>query len=301
MPLLSSMIIEETVSIELVGQVAHVSIRRPPVNSLNRATRQQLVDAILRCQNTAQVSAIVLAGGGVTFCAGADLNELEDADSFFCRPRIVDVAQCIEDCTKPVVAAIRGNCLGGGLEIALAAHYRVADASAMLGLPEVLLGVLPAAGGTQRLPRLVGVNQALKMMLDGAPVAAREFTGMPLFDQVVGGNVVQAAEAFAARLPSNVKHTPTSERRAPADTGGTIAAARHALAGDPQRSYRLARGKIIDAVEICLTGTLIEGLDFEQDAAQDLIHSYESRALRHAFLHERALRRSQQSVQSDNR
>jgi len=182
------------------GRIAHVTIDRPPVNSLDRSTRQALVDAFTACAADPQVQAIVLAGANGNFCAGADINELNDPDTFFAPPRIVDVARCIEDCPKPVVAAIEGNCLGGGLEIALAAHFRVADARAMLGLPEIRIGVLPAAGGTQRLARMIGLESALGMMLDGNLVSARELAATPLLGglAIFGGALVAGLALLAA-------------------------------------------------------------------------------------------------------
>lgn len=284
----------DTVSLALHGAVAKLTIQRPPVNSLDYATRLALIAAIDQCASDQKVSAIVLAGSGGNFCAGADVKELEDPETFFRVPRIVDVAQCIEACPKPVVAAVEGNCLGGGLEIALAAHYRVAAADAMLGLPEVRIGVLPASGGTQRLPRLIGVSLALKMMLDGSPVAARELAGTAALDLITQGLVQEAAEAFALALPAGQQHVRSSASSAPPDADGEVEAARRALSHDRQRSFLRARDKIVEAVGICVSGSFAQGIAFEQDAARELVFSVESRALRHIFAAERATRKVRQ-------
>src|SRR3954466_12274787 len=151
------------------GDVLIILSNNPPVNALGAAVRQGLVAAIAEAEADDSVNAIVIACEGQTFFAGADISEFGKPPQMPWLPMVVDT---IENCSKPVVAAIHGTALGGGLEVALGCHYRVADASARLGTPEVKLGLLPGAGGTQRLPRVAGVNRALEMCSTGNPISA---------------------------------------------------------------------------------------------------------------------------------
>src|SRR4051812_48070357 len=162
------------------GDVLIVLSNTPPVNALGAAVRQGLVAAIEQAEADDSVRAIVIACEGQTFFAGADITEFGKPPQQPWLPAVVDA---IEDCSKPVVAAIHGTALGGGLEGALGCHYRVADASAKLGTPEVKLGLLPGAGGTQRLPRVAGVQKALEMCATGNPIGAREGFECGLIDR----------------------------------------------------------------------------------------------------------------------
>src|SRR5438876_11247756 len=161
------------------GDVLIVLSNNPPVNALSTAVRQGLVEAIAEAEADDSVNAIVIACEGQTFFAGADITEFGKPPQQPWLPAVVDT---IEYCSKPVVAAIHGTALGGGLEVALACHYRVAVKSARLGLPEVKLGILPGAGGTQRLPRVVGVEKALSMIVSGDPIGAEEALRVGLVD-----------------------------------------------------------------------------------------------------------------------
>ncbi len=151
------------------GDVLIVLSNNPPVNALSTPVRQGLVDAIAEAEADDSVKAVVIACEGQTFFAGADITEFGKPPMQPWLPVVVDT---IENCSKPVVAAIHGTALGGGLEVALACHYRVADKAARLGTPEVKLGLLPGAGGTQRLPRVAGVQKALQMCATGNPIGA---------------------------------------------------------------------------------------------------------------------------------
>src|SRR5919199_6304529 len=153
------------------GDVLIVLSNNPPVNALSTAVRQGMVDAIAEAEADDSVRAVVIACEGQTFFAGADITEFGKPPQQPWLPAVVDT---IENCSKPVVAAIHGTALGGGLEVALGCHFRVAVPSAKLGLPEVKLGILPGAGGTQRLPRIVGVEKALKVIVSGEPIPAEE-------------------------------------------------------------------------------------------------------------------------------
>ena len=165
----------------LAGSVLMLALRHPPVNALSVAIRSGLLEGLIRAETDAAVKGVLLIGDGRVFSAGADIAEL-DADP--AEPPLTDVCSRIETCTKPVIALLRGAVLGGGLELALAAHYRLAHHQARLGFPEISLGLIPGAGGTQRLPRLIGAEQALRMLLSGRSVPATEALTMGLVDQV---------------------------------------------------------------------------------------------------------------------
>src|SRR5687767_7516536 len=177
--------------------VAVISFDNPPVNGLSHALRVRIAAALDRAQADAAVRAIVLTGAGGLFSGGADIREFGTPAST-ADPTLRRLIDQVETSAKPVVAAITGICLGGGLELALAAHYRVASADATLGLPEVKLGLLPGAGGTQRLPRLVGVERAIDMIVGGEPVPATALARTALLDLVVTRDPVASAVELAA-------------------------------------------------------------------------------------------------------
>src|SRR5215213_2753802 len=174
------------------GDVLIVMSNNPPVNALGHAVRQGLVAAIEEAEADDAVNAIVIACEGQTFFAGADVSEFGTPKAFE-QPMLPQVVDRIENCTKPVVAALHGTALGGGLEVALGCHYRVAVASATMGLPEVKLGLLPGAGGTQRLPRIAGVTHALEMCATGTPVSAKEAYDCGLVDRLIEGELIPHA------------------------------------------------------------------------------------------------------------
>src|SRR3954463_1533460 len=191
------------------GDVLIVLSNNPPVNALSTAVRQGLVDAIAEAQADESVNAVVIACEGQTFFAGADITEFGKPPQNPWLPQVVDT---IEACSKPVVAAIHGTALGGGLEVALACHYRVADPSAKLGTPEVKLGLLPGAGGTQRLPRVAGVKKALEMCATGNPIGAKEGFDCGLVDRLVEGELIPHAVAYAEEV-RDVRPLPKSSER----------------------------------------------------------------------------------------
>ncbi len=163
-----------TVSTARQGAVAVISFGEPPVNSLGSATRRGLVEALDAAAADPAVTAIVITGRHGLFSAGADIKEF-GTPAMFAAPTLHDLIAAVESSAKPVVAAIEGTCLGGGLELSLGCHYRVAGEGAKLGLPEVKIGLLPGAGGTQRLPRLIGVENALNVILSGEPIPVAMF------------------------------------------------------------------------------------------------------------------------------
>jgi 3-hydroxyacyl-CoA dehydrogenase len=191
------------------GDVLIIESNNPPVNALSAAVRQGLVDAIDEAEADDNVKAIVIACEGQTFFAGADITEFGKPPIMPWLPQVVDR---IEDCTKQVVAAIHGTALGGGLEVALGCHYRVAVPTAKLGTPEVKLGLLPGAGGTQRLPRVAGVGHALQMCATGTPIGAREAYDAGLIDRLVEGELLPHAVAFAEEVRDVRPLAKSSER-----------------------------------------------------------------------------------------
>ncbi|RAI32314.1 enoyl-CoA hydratase/isomerase family protein, partial [Rhodoplanes serenus] len=183
----------DLVRLERDGDVAVITIDNPPVNALKAEVRAGLLAAIAAVQDDSRIGAVVIRCAGRTFVAGADISELGKPAM---QPYLPDVIEAIETCPKPVVAALHGTALGGGLEIALGCHYRVALAATRLGLPEIKLGLIPGAGGTQRLPRLVGPETAFAMVLSGEPIGAEEGQTRGLVDAIVP-DLDAAAVAFA--------------------------------------------------------------------------------------------------------
>src|SRR5271170_92180 len=181
------------------GAVAVITLKNPPVNALSLGLRTAIADGVERAMSDAAIRALVICGSGSAFCGGADVGEF-GLPAMSASPSLADLFAQIEYSRKPVVAAINGLALGGGLELAMACHYRVAAAAAPLGQPEVKLGLPPGAGGTQRLPRLVGVERALNMIVSGNPLIARDLAKTALLDSTVDGDVLAAAVALAGRI-----------------------------------------------------------------------------------------------------
>jgi 3-hydroxyacyl-CoA dehydrogenase len=275
--------------------VLDLVIDAAPAAALSQSGREALLravdEAIDHALNEAgtgpQVRAIVLRAEGRNFPVGPDI---ADADHAEAAPSLAHLCDRIETCPVPVVVALHGAVLGGGLELALAAHLRVALADARLGLPEISLGILPGSGGTQRLPRLIGAQQALRMMLSGRPVPAPEALAMGLVDRVVESGLAGAAQA-AARDLAGTRPVRTRDRRDGMRDAlsyqKTIAAAR---AGGAKRALPAAE-RIIDCVEAAQLLPFDQGMAFERAALEDLRLSPEAAALRHVFLAERAAAR----------
>ena len=187
----------QPVTLSTAGSIAVIEINNPPVNALSQAVRQGLLDAVVQADADAAVTAIVILGAGRSFPAGADIKEFGQPMQ---DPHLPDVIDRIESCSKPVVAALHGTALGGGFEIALGSHYRIAVPSARVGLPEIHLGLIPGAGGTQRLPRLCGAAMALDIMFKGTPISAQDALAAGLIDRLAEGDLRQAALIYAAEL-----------------------------------------------------------------------------------------------------
>jgi 3-hydroxyacyl-CoA dehydrogenase len=266
--------------------VAVISFANPPVNGLSHAVRAGISTALHRARNDSSVRAIVLTGAGGLFSGGADIREFGTPRST-ADPTLRRLVEQVETSTKPVVAAIAGTCLGGGLELALAAHYRVASADAKLGLPEVKLGLLPGAGGTQRLPRLVGVERAIEMIVSGDSVPARGLASTALLDLVVDGDPLDEAVVFAAS-PDVATSPPPRTRDIPLHDSALAAlceAARSRLR--TERTLLPAPMRALDAIEAA-GKPFDEGLAVERRAFLELMETPESKGLRHAFFAERA-------------
>src|SRR4029077_6758886 len=181
------------------GGVAVLKFDNPPVNSLGLEMRQAIVEGIERANADAKVEAIILIGAGAGFSGGADIREFGTPRAAM-QPHLMTVISTVEGSAKPVIAAIGGVCMGGGLELALGCHYRVGAAGAKIALPEVKLGLLPGAGGTQRLPRVIGAEAALNMIVSGATVPSEKLRGTPLFDLFTDGDLLDAALGFARKV-----------------------------------------------------------------------------------------------------
>ena len=271
------------VTLERRGAIAVITIDNPPVNALSRAVREGLDAGIREAGADGEVEAILLICAGRTFIAGADIREFDLPSA---APHLPDLVTTIEMSRKPVVAAIHGTALGGGLEIAMGCHYRIALPSAMVGLPEVKLGLLPGATGTQRLPRLVGAERALDMMLSGEPIDAGAANEAGLIDAVADGDdlldaAVEYAQSRAADGARRVRDLPVA-RPDPA----IFAAARERVA--KKGAALLAPQRIIRAVELAAEGDFEAGCRAERDFFLECKESSQSRGLRHAFFCERA-------------
>ncbi|WP_395700005.1 3-hydroxyacyl-CoA dehydrogenase NAD-binding domain-containing protein [Aquabacterium sp.] len=275
----------EPVSYEVRGPVAVITMDRPPVNSLGAALRTGIANAFDRASADANVKAIVLAGSARAFSAGADVTEFGTPLAAR-EPNLRVLIDLVEKTAKPVVAAIAGQCLGGGFELAMGCHYRVALADAQLGLPEVKIGLLPGATGTQRLPRLIGLEAALNMCVSGNPVKAEAFAGTPLIDQIISGNLVDGAVLFATGVADKPIQR-VRDRKVKDPQGEAFLQFARNTVGAMAGPFP-APMKCLEAVAHALTKPFDEGVKLEREGFMALMQSPESRALRHVFAAERA-------------
>jgi 3-hydroxyacyl-CoA dehydrogenase len=271
-------------------EIAIITINNPPVNALSPGVPEGILAALEKVESDPQISAAVVIGGGRTFIAGADINEFSKITSGQ-KPRgegLNPLLLKIENSRKPVVMAIHGGAFGGGLEVAMAGHYRVAAPNAQLGQPEVKLGLIPGAGGTQRLPRLVGVAKAVEMCSTGNPIGAQQALGLGLVDRVIEGELLAGAVAFAREIASAAIPR-TGERGdklgTPQQNSPILTAARE-TARKKQRGL-LAPLRAIDGVEAASKLPFAEGCQFEQKLFLECLFSEESKALIHVFFGER--------------
>ncbi|HEV3105427.1 MAG TPA: 3-hydroxyacyl-CoA dehydrogenase NAD-binding domain-containing protein [Trinickia sp.] len=277
----------ELVTRELHGKVLLVTIGNPPVNALSAGVRGGLLAAIEAADADPAVEAVVIAGAARNFIGGADIREFGQPPK---PPSLPEVCNRIENCGKPVVAAIHGAALGGGLEVALASHYRLAVEGAKLGLPEVQLGLLPGAGGTQRAPRLIGAQAGLDLMLSGRHVSAKEAHALGLVDRIgAGGDAAQEGLAYANELiASGAPVRRTRDAQALADREASVAAVAAARADTAKKARGLFSPlKIVDAVEAAIEKPFEEGLGIERQLFLQCIESPQRAGLVHAFFAER--------------
>ncbi len=279
--------ITKSVDLDRRGRVAVLTVNNPPVNALSQHVRQGLREGVQQAIADGAVSAIVIVCAGRTFIAGADITEFGKPPA---APGLHEVLDLIENSPKPVVAAIHGTALGGGLEVTLTCHYRVGVKDARFGLPEVKLGLLPGAGGTQRLPRVVGVEKGLSMMVSGDPIRADEALKSGLIDEIVDGDLAAAGVAFADKVLNEKR--PLKKIR---DLDEKVAAVRgkpEVFANFRKSVARQTRGfrapeNIIKAVEAAVSLPFAEGLKRERELFAELLTSPESKAQRYFFFAER--------------
>src|SRR5208337_4151200 len=268
------------VRIDREQDVAFVVIDNPPVNATSLEVRAGLLDAVNMLGRDDGVSAIVLIGAGKTFIAGADIREFGKS---LRDPQVPEVIAAIEQCSKPVIAAIAGVALGGGFEIALGCDGRIATPDAMVGLPEVTLGIIPGAGGTQRLPRLTGLAKAIELIASGRRLKATEAARLGLLDEVVAGDLRGAAARHARALGQRKRRI--SELPIPAEPD-------EAIAGAADEAMKAARGRVavreaIEAVRDATRMPFAAAAEKERATFQRLRQSEEAAALRYLFFAER--------------
>jgi 3-hydroxyacyl-CoA dehydrogenase len=271
------------------GNVGVITINNPPVNALSPGVPEGISEAIDQLQKDDTLKAAVLIGGGSTFIAGADIKEL--AKMAAGKPRgsgLLPLLLKIEDCRKPVVVAIHGTALGGGMEVAMACHYRVAARSAKVGQPEVKLGIIPGAAGTQRLPRLAGVTKAVEMCTEGNPIAAEEALQLGIIDKLFDDDLLTGAITFAQEIaakPAPKTRERNSKLGTPEQNASVFAAARE-NARKKQRGL-MAPLAAIDAVEAATKLPFEEGCQVEQKLFLECLLSPQAKALMHVFFAER--------------
>jgi 3-hydroxyacyl-CoA dehydrogenase len=283
----------DLVRYEIRDRVAVVTIDNPPVNALSAGVPEGLSEAVARAEQDEAADAIVLIGAGTTFIAGADINifkELTTREQSLERSEAVHVRlKSLEDVDKPLVAAIHGHALGGGLEFAMACHYRVAAPTAKVGQPEVQLGFIPGAGGTQRLPRLCGVELALEMCTDGKPISAARARDAGILDAVIDADLLDGAIAFAKACAAAKERRRTRDLRNRISERESGLAACEAVRATLSRASRGARAPFaaVDAIEACVTLDFERGSRREMELFADCVLSTESKAMRHLFFAER--------------
>ena len=279
----------ESVSCTNRGDIAVVSVDSPPVNTMTREVRAGLKRSFEALRGNKDVKAIVLACAGKTFLSGGDMREFETGVQ---DPGYHEVLRLIEDSAVPVVAAVHGTVMGGGLETAIACHYRIASEGTRLGLPELTLGIIPGAGGTQRMPRLIGLEPALDMMLSGKPLTAAQAKDAGLADIVTSGDLIDAALAYARDLVARgAGPRRTRDRRvAGGEKVAEVIAARRAQVAKTMRN-RNSPNVLLDAVEASVSRNFDDGIAFERGLSIQVERATEGRALRHLFFAEREVSR----------
>jgi 3-hydroxyacyl-CoA dehydrogenase len=278
----------QLVKVSKENDIAVITIDNPPVNALSPGVPEDLAAAIDDLNRDATVKAAVVIGAGRTFVAGADIKEFGKMVATGRRGSLLPLLRKIEDSTKPVVMAIHGQAFGGGLELAMAGHYRVASPTAQVGQPEVNLGIIPGAAGTQRLPRLVGVAKAVEMCTAGKPVSVREAASFGLIDRVIDGDLLTGAVSFAREIADQPapKTRERSQKLGTAEENAPIFAAARDAVRKKQRGMK-APLAAIDAIEAGMRTSFDEGCEAEAKFFTECLFSDQSKALIHVFFGER--------------
>jgi 3-hydroxyacyl-CoA dehydrogenase len=275
-----------TAEYQVNAGIAIITLNNPPVNGLGHASRSAVVQGILQAQDDPAVKAIIITGAGMAFSGGADIKEFNSPKALM-EPTLGSVISVVENASKPVIAAVHSVCMGGGFELALGCHYRIASPGAQIALPEVKLGVLPGAGGTQRLPRVVGLEMAMNIVVSGAPVMSEKFAKTALFDDMAEGDLMAAAAALAHKV-ADVRPLP-KVRDLKVDYPNY-----EAFIQFSRNTVKAMSGpfpaplKCVDAVEASITMKFDAGLAYERSLFMELVQTSESKAMRHAFFGERA-------------
>ncbi|MDE2628014.1 MAG: enoyl-CoA hydratase/isomerase family protein [Burkholderiales bacterium] len=274
---------------ELRGNVAVITMNNPPVNGLGHETRLGLTNGVERAQADAAVKAIVITGAGKAFSGGADIREFGTPKAL-AEPNLLSVILALEASSKPVVAAIHSVCMGGGLELALGCHYRVASPGTQVALPEVKIGLIPGAGGTQRLPRVLGVETALNMIVSGEAVKSEVLAQLPgqrLFHKIIEGDLMVGALAYAAEV-ADVRPLPlVRDLKVSHPSADAYFQFARNMVGGMSKNFP-APLKCVDAVAASTRLKFDDGMKLERELFTALMFTPESRALRHAFMAERA-------------
>ncbi len=271
---------------EVKGSTAVITMNNPPVNGLGLATRSGIFDGLKKAMADKSVKSVVITGGGKAFSGGADIKEFNSPKSF-AEPSLHTVIAAIEDADKPVIAAVHSVAMGGGLELALACHYRVASPGAQIALPEVKLGILPGAGGTQRFPRVVGVETALNMIVSGTPALSEKLAGTKLFDQMIEGDLMTGAIAFAGKVADARPLPKVRDIKIDYPNHEAFFQFARNTVGAMAKNFPAPK-KCVDCVAASVSMKFEDGLKYEREAFVALVQTTESKALRHFFFGERA-------------
>ena len=276
-------------SYEVRGQVAVITLNNPPVNGLGHATRLAVAEGIEQAENDPAIKAVVITGAGKAFSGGADIREFGSPKAL-AEPNLGSLITRVEACTKPVVAAIHSVAMGGGLELALGCHYRVTAPGAKIALPEVKLGLLPGAGGTQRLPRALGVEPALNMIVSGEPVNSEllaQVPGQVLFQKLIDGDLIDGAVQFAMEIADKRPLPRVRDIKAQHPEAQAFFQFARNTVGAMSKNFP-APLQCVETVANAVSMKFEDGMRAEREAFQQLMLTPESKALRHAFFAERA-------------
>jgi 3-hydroxyacyl-CoA dehydrogenase len=282
----------ELVSLTRDGEIGVITVNNPPVNALSPGVPEGIAAAVEQIKNDDSIKGGVLIGAGRTFIAGADIKEFGKITSGQRKRDLnfLELIKAIEDCPKPMVAAIHGTAFGGGLETAMGFHYRVASPSAQVGQPEVKLGIIPGAAGTQRLPRLAGVAKATQMCADGNPIGAKEASELGIVDRIIDGDLLRGAVAFLREKIAGGERPPkTRERNDKLGDEATNAAVFEAARAQAKKAARgmMAPMAAIDAVEAATKLPFEEGCAREAELFKECLFSDQSKSMIHVFFGER--------------